>query len=47
MVAALRRLPLREALTALKTGEGSAPLSPAVKALAFRYVAKNSENGPR
>jgi hypothetical protein len=44
---ALRRLPLREAIQSLKNGEGSTPFPAGVKSLSFRYLARNSEPGPR
>ncbi|WOO82662.1 uncharacterized protein LOC62_04G006144 [Vanrija pseudolonga] len=44
---ALRRLPLREAIAALSSGEGATRLSPAVKGLSISFVQKNAEPGPR
>jgi hypothetical protein len=44
---ALSRLPLRQALSALKSGEGSSPLPTAVRSLKLRHVARNSPPGPR
>ena len=35
----LRRLPIAESLTLLRTGPASIPLAPGVKSLRFRYVA--------
>ncbi|WRT68249.1 uncharacterized protein IL334_005225 [Kwoniella shivajii] len=43
----LRRLPFREAVTALKTGNEKLQLSKDVKSITLRFVAKNSEAGPR
>lgn len=41
------RIPLRQAIQALKTGEGSAPLPSAVRSLKLRHVARNAPSGPR
>ncbi|RSH88592.1 hypothetical protein EHS25_002819 [Saitozyma podzolica] len=44
---AIRRLPLRQALETLRSGEGSRVLPPTVRGVTFRFVAKDSEPGPR
>lgn len=44
---ALRRLPLKEALSALKTGEGSVPLNSSIKGLQMSYVAQSPDMGTR
>ena len=44
---AVRRLPLRQAIDTLRSGEGSSTLRPDVKSLSMRYIQKNSESGPR
>lgn len=44
---ALRRLPLKEAVSALKNGEGSAPLHSSIKGLQMRYVAQAYDMGTR
>lgn len=44
---ALRRLPLQEAISALKTGEGSAPLPAAIKGLELSYAARAPDMGTR
>ncbi|WWC63126.1 uncharacterized protein I303_105726 [Kwoniella dejecticola CBS 10117] len=43
----LRRLPFREALTALRSGGDNLILSSDVRSVTVRFVAKNSEAGPR
>ncbi|WWD18933.1 hypothetical protein CI109_103389 [Kwoniella shandongensis] len=43
----IRRLPFRQALTSLKSGPGAVTLSSNVSAIKLRFVAKNSEAGPR
>ncbi|KAK8854918.1 hypothetical protein IAR55_003657 [Kwoniella newhampshirensis] len=43
----VRRLPLRQALTSLRSGPGPITLSSNVSAIKLRFVAKNAEAGPR
>lgn len=44
---AIRRLPLKDAIAALKTGEGSTPLPNAIKALHLSYTPQAPEMGTR
>ncbi|KAK4687500.1 large subunit ribosomal protein MRP49, partial [Tremellales sp. Uapishka_1] len=44
---AIRRLPLRQAVDSLKSGVGAIKLDPSVSALSIRFLAHNTESGPR
>ncbi|TYJ52771.1 hypothetical protein B9479_006622 [Cryptococcus floricola] len=43
----LNRLPLKQAAASLRENSANVTLSPSVSALSMRFVAKNSEAGPR
>lgn len=44
---AIRRLPLKEAIAALKTGQGSTPLPNTIKGLQLSYTPQAPEMGTR
>ncbi|KAI9637265.1 uncharacterized protein MKK02DRAFT_43189 [Dioszegia hungarica] len=44
---AIRRLPVRQAISSLTSGEGSTSLPSRVKGLRLSFVSKNSPSGPR